>query len=62
VVEWTVTTDLGEHAFSTRDLRDNVVAPAPGRYLMRDVDGNRYEIPDLESLDPASRTALMRYL
>jgi len=62
VVEWQVDTHLGERAFSTRDLRENLLTPDPGRYLFRDVDGNRYEIPDLHALDAASRTLLLQHL
>lgn len=62
VVEWEVETDRGPHSFSTRNVRDNVVNPRAGRYLLTDVDGNRYEVEDLAALDTASRTNLMQHI
>ncbi len=38
--------------------RQDVRPLGQGRYLIRDVDGNRYEIRDTEALDPASRSLL----
>jgi hypothetical protein len=61
-VEWTVETDRGTRRFTTRNLRENVVQPAPNRYLITDVDGNRYDVRDLAELDRASQTWLLRYI
>jgi hypothetical protein len=55
-------TDRGACGFTTRGLRENTVNPAPGRYLLSDVDGNRYDIPDLAALDGTSRAHVLRYL
>lgn len=61
-VEWSVRTDRGKRRFTTRQIREHCISPAPGRYLLADVDGNVYEIPDLAALDGDSRATLMRYL
>jgi hypothetical protein len=60
-LDWEVMTDRGPRAFTTRDLRENVVHPAPGRTLLTDVDGNRYDVRDIYALDRASQAWLMRY-
>lgn len=61
-IEWQVETDRGTRTFTTRELRENVAQPSPNRYLLSDVDGNRYDVRDLQALDPASRMHLSRYL
>lgn len=61
-VDWEVETPRGIIRFTTRDLRENVISPAPGRFLFQDVDGNRFEIADLNALDAQSQTWLLRHL
>ncbi|MEI6148158.1 MAG: DUF1854 domain-containing protein [bacterium] len=61
-VEWDVETHRGRCRFTTRDMRENCLRPSPGHYLITDVENNRFEILDLESLDPASQAALLRHL
>jgi hypothetical protein len=61
-LEWDVETDRGPVQFTTRNLRENSTRPSPGRYLISDVDGNRYDLPDLAALDLASQTLIMKYL
>ena len=61
-VDWEVETDRGVRTFTTRNLRENVLQPSADRYLLSDVDGNRYDVPDLAELDGASQAWLMRYL
>jgi hypothetical protein len=61
-VDWEVETDRGLCRFTTRNMREKVVQPSPGRYLLTDVDDNRYDVPDLAALDPASQAWLMRHL
>lgn len=61
-VEWHVATDRGARSFTTRNLRENVTQPAPTRYLISDVDGNRYDIRDIAALDAASQKHLIRHL
>ncbi len=60
-LDWEVMTDRGPRAFTTRDLRENVVHPTPGRTLLTDVDENRYDVRDIYALDRASQAWLRRY-
>jgi len=53
-------TDRGETTFQIRS-RDDVRVLSLTRALFRDVDGNTYELADLEALDPASRKHIMHY-
>jgi hypothetical protein len=61
-VEWEVDTDRGRRRFATRDLREAVVRPAPERYILPDVEGNRYDVPDVRALDARSREWLLRHV
>jgi hypothetical protein len=61
-VDWTVETDRGVRRFTTRNLRENVVQPSHNRYLIADVDGNRYDVRDLAALDGASQAWLVRHM
>jgi len=60
-LDWEVMTNRGLRAFTTRDLRENVIHPVPGRTLLTDVDGNRYDVRDIYALDRASQAWLLRY-
>lgn len=53
VTRWHVTTDRGRRTFEVQSRHD-VRPVGPGRYIIRDIDGNRYEIPDLNALDAES--------
>lgn len=53
-------TDRGEVTFQIRS-RDDIRMLGPARALFRDADGNTYELPDFDQLDPASRQKLSRY-
>jgi len=61
-VEWTVETDRGVCHFTTQNLRENVQRPAPGRIILNDVDGNRYDIRNLDELSRESQEILFRHL
>jgi Domain of unknown function (DUF1854) len=61
-VEWTMETDRGVVRFTTRNLRENVQRPSPARIILNDVDGNRYDIRDVEALSAASQELLFRHL
>ena len=61
-VEWTMETDRGQVHFTTRNLRENVQRPAPRRIILNDVDGNRYDIRDVDRLSRASQELLFRHL
>jgi hypothetical protein len=62
LVEWKVETDRGSATFLTRNVREQVQEPVPNHFSIADVEGNRYDVPDLLALDPASRAFLMQYL
>ena len=53
-INFEVETDRGPRSFDIRGRRSNIVAIGPRRYLLTDMDGNRYEIPDVDKLDPSS--------
>lgn len=55
LLEWQVETDRGATTFVTRNARENVQRPYPGRIALTDVGGNRFDIVDVEALDAASR-------
>lgn len=58
VMQWTAETARGKVSFITRGMRDQMQQPMPGYVIFSDVEGNRYEIPDVTALDPASRRLL----
>lgn len=47
---WDATTDKGRCRFTVRMGSGSVYAIGPNRYLVNDLDGNRFEIPDLYAL------------
>ena len=52
---WKVMTDEGEMNFTLHDTFHSMMKVDGGnRIFITDVDGNRYEIPDLEKLDRKS--------
>lgn len=55
---WTVITDRGRKEFVTQSLQENAQWMGPKHLLVTDVDGNRFEIPDIDALDTASRKNL----
>ncbi len=62
IVEWEVETDRGGRRILTRDLRQSLLEPTPGRCVLTDVDGNRYDVPDISALDEHSRALLLEHL
>lgn len=60
-VEWHVETDCGPKRLITKGVHDTMMEVDPGRYVINDVDGNRYEI-FTEDLDEASRIRLSRLI
>ena len=52
---WELETDRGPRSITTRQMNEAVTEPEPGRYIITDVENNRYEIKDLTALDPDSR-------
>ncbi|HOF18938.1 MAG TPA: DUF1854 domain-containing protein [Phycisphaerae bacterium] len=60
VTNVTAETDRGTVTFQIRS-RDDVRVLSDRRALLRDADGNSYELSDLDALDPASRKHLQQY-
>ena len=58
IPRWDVETDRGPRVFEIRSGRNDVRVLGKGRILIRDADGNQYEIPDYRRLDPASRNLI----
>ncbi len=54
-VYWDVETDRGDRQFVMRGIRDSVHEIEPGRFLVNDVDGNRFEVPQIGELDTRSQ-------
>jgi hypothetical protein len=52
---WDVETDRGHVSITTKAMHEAVSELGPGRYMLRDTEENRYEIPNLAELDQASR-------
>lgn len=61
VLRLDVDTDRGPRAFEIRS-REHIRFLPEGRILLRDLDGNRYEIPCLSNLDAHSQTLAETYL
>ncbi|HCL28015.1 MAG TPA: DUF1854 domain-containing protein [Candidatus Latescibacteria bacterium] len=61
VPHWDVETDRGPRVFQYGSRRDIRVLPR-GRVLIRDADGNGYEIPDVSRLDAASQAIVEVYI
>jgi len=60
-VQWDVLTNRGSRQFVTKRIHDAFLEAAPGRLLLTDVDGNRYEI-EMGRLDSRSRGIIERIL
>lgn len=61
-IYWIVLTDRGEKEFVVRNIRDNLQELSATRIILTDVDGNRFEFPDISKLDGKSQSLLMRNL
>ena len=59
-IVWTVETDKGERTFIVRNMKDSIVELGGARLLLVDVDGNRYEISDMNKLDAKSYDLILR--
>ncbi len=62
VITWNVFTDKGSRTFEVRDPRKNVRSVGGGRYIVKDVDGNRYDIPRLGRLPLKSQTLIREFV
>jgi len=54
IPKWSVETDRGPREFEIPSSRRDVRVVGDGRVLLRDADGNRYEILNYRKLDPDS--------
>ena len=52
---WTLETDRGTRDLVAQNLQENAVWLSDTHLLLIDVDGNRFEIPDINALDDRSR-------
>jgi hypothetical protein len=53
---WHVMTNRGYAVFEVVDRQRHIRLMPAGRYVITDVDGNRFEIPDIRKLDPRSQS------
>ena len=53
--KWDVETQRGNVTFYLRGVRDSVHEVAPGRWQVYSVDGQRYEIKNIDELDTRSQ-------
>jgi len=59
---WKVLTDAGEMTFTLQDTYRSILKVGNGRVFIIDMDGNRYEIPNVEDLEFASYRKIELYL
>lgn len=62
IVLWDVLTDRGAKKYVVRNIRDNSVALSSTRVLMTDVDGDRFEFPDIRTYGQQSLDVLLKVL
>jgi len=58
----TARTDTGEISFTLRDASRSILKVDEHRVVITDIDGNRYDIPDIEALDRGSYKKIELYL
>lgn len=61
-IYWKVETDRGEKEIVVRNLRDNLQELSASRLIITDVDGNRFEFPDITKADGKTQSIIMRGL
>lgn len=59
---WKVQTNRGPATLIMRNIHDHVRVLSSDRLLITDVDGRRFELPDVQELDGHSRGLIRRYL
>ena len=62
LVTWSVITDRGPRVFQVRRIRQNIRRIGRKRVIIRDVDGNRFEIQNMLDLSLSSKRLLDGYL
>jgi hypothetical protein len=60
VAVWDVITDAGARRYTVRNLRDSSVALSATRVLMTDVDGNRFEFPNIHDVSALAQDVLLK--
>jgi hypothetical protein len=56
--DWTVETDRGRRDFVTQNRQENALWFSDTPRLLRDGDGNRFEIPDVSAREARSRALI----
>lgn len=62
VLTWEVSTNRGFRAFQVRNPRKNVRAVTNRRFIVKDVDGNRYEIRNIGNLPARAQTLIAEFI
>ena len=62
IFEWKIASDRGPVTFSTRFGKDTSFRPSPGRWMIIDTEGRRFEVRDIAALDPPSAALLAYHL
>jgi hypothetical protein len=62
VVTFNVMTNRGEKTFEVRNVRQNIRKVGNGRMIVKDVDGNRYQIKNAFGLPPKAQEILTQYV
>lgn len=52
---WSLQTDRGPRECVTQNLQENAIWLSPSHLLLLDVDGNRFELPNIAQMDEQSR-------
>jgi len=61
-IYWSLETTRGRMDAIVRHLRDNLQELSASRVMITDVDGNRFEFPDINALDAESLSLILRHL
>ncbi|RYG64527.1 DUF1854 domain-containing protein [bacterium] len=56
---WEVDTDRGPTTITTKALHEAIYEVSPTRFLLRDIEENRFEIPDVNALDAVSKSRFL---
>ena len=62
IPHWEVETARGPRSFEISSMRSDVRQLGNGRVLLRDADGNRYDIPNRHALDVVSQALIDAHL
>jgi hypothetical protein len=62
IFEWKVDTNRGQITFATRYGRETSFKPSPGRWMIIDIEGRRFEVRDIAALDQHSAALLALHI